>query len=663
MGSLAIPGDLKADLYRFRAFTQWMRNFEGAHFFSTYLPIYGDQAKQVFMYKMPPKRISFMSEGGPLVRKLIGRLAIQTFDEAGELASHSVTLLDGDGHALDSVKSDELGQAQLELDPQFGTEYYLQIAGDERLVPIAGIRNHGTVLRVNNEDPTEITVLVQSNEPMRDEASKDGLLVVYAKGRVQYAADCKLGRSRFVANFPKKDLPAGVIEVVIFDGNLTAVAKRCIFHEPPAREIRLTVGDKGYGSRAQVRVPIRTSPNLAGGNYSLSIRRKHPGTPSTPPIHPFFFNEIHTAFIPPFPQGSESIDTWLMGQRSHTVWAKIIQDEFPKPELLIQPQPILRGRVWRNLDPAPACSLDAFFAEHHYLYEFTTDDSGRFDIPIIDFSGQAALLFVPEDLDDDRLQVVLDRERGDEFDVLTQPMSKEEETFWAQQKIRLETETAYKGDGRPPTSSNQLFYRQADLVIRPDDYIPLPSMIEVFREIVTPVQVKGNAGKLRLRVVPEKEIVAYDEAPLLLIDGWPTFDPRRLLSISPDEVDRIEVLHMYSTLKRLGRIGLYGAIAVYTRSGDFNAGRQKLVFPDFPGLQEASAFHTSDYAAAQAKNQKEPDFRATAYWEPDLILNEQGEAEISFFIGDDTGEYEIELQGLDAWGRLVVAKSSFSVNL
>lgn len=52
------------------------------------------------------------------------------------------------------------------------------------------------------------------------------------------------------------------------------------------------------------------------------------------------------------------------------------------------------------------------------------------------------------------------------------------------------------------------------------------------------------------------------------------------------------------------------------------------------------------------KNNPKPDNRSTIYWEPTVVTNEKGEAEVSFYAADNTGTYTILLQGAALNGDL-----------
>lgn len=665
--SLAIPAGLDAGLYRLTAFTQWMRNTGEMAFFNIHIPIQSQsKRKHHFEDQHDPEYLVLNPEGGNIVRKLLNRVAVRATDKEGKPAALQVKLMNSQGEEVSVFSTTSNGLGEFEFEPQYGASYFLSIP-ERSPIPIEGILDHGNVMRVDNSEAERITVLVQSNEPMIDAKTAEGLLVIYANGAIYYAAECLLGTKRFIANFPKKDLPGGVSQVVLFDGNGNAISQRNIFIPIPSSGFSLQSDQTTYQPRQLVKLSLDISNSALksqSGQFSISVHKKQGQQVNKRlSIAQHLHQQFELGESMPSSASAAEIDQWMIGTRiQHLDWSQILQDSLPRPTFLAEKGPFLRGRVWRNVRPEANCKLDAFVGEHHYFYEITSDAEGFFDVPVVDYKGEATLFFVPEQ-DAEELTVVLDQHIGSSFLPDKKALNPQSETYWKQQAIRLEAEDDYSPRTKKESNPAQRFYRVADLVIHPDDYIPLPNMAEVFREIVPSVQVKGRPGNHQLRVVPDDGIVSFDQAPLLLIDGWPTYDPIRLFSLAPEEVDRIEVLHTYARMQRLGTVGRYGVIVVYTRNGDFNAGRQQLIFEGVPGIHEAKSFQRPVYLTKEARANKEPDLRSTAYWNPSKKLGSGGKTEIVFYLGDDQGEFEVEVQGITKEGEAFTATHSFKVSL
>ena len=56
-----------------------------------------------------------------------------------------------------------------------------------------------------------------------------------------------------------------------------------------------------------------------------------------------------------------------------------------------------------------------------------------------------------------------------------------------------------------------------------------------------------------------------------------------------------------------------------------------------------------------------PDYRTTLFWKPDLITDEQGNADFSFYTSDDIGTYLVFVEGITRDGIPVVGEYFFEV--
>ncbi|MCD2423512.1 Plug domain-containing protein [Niabella pedocola] len=67
----------------------------------------------------------------------------------------------------------------------------------------------------------------------------------------------------------------------------------------------------------------------------------------------------------------------------------------------------------------------------------------------------------------------------------------------------------------------------------------------------------------------------------------------------------------------------------------------------------AKQFYSPRYATPDDKTMM-PDMRTTVYWNPEIITNQKGEARVSFFTSESTGNYMILVQGINLTGGLGV---------
>jgi uncharacterized protein YfaS (alpha-2-macroglobulin family) len=102
-----------------------------------------------------------------------------------------------------------------------------------------------------------------------------------------------------------------------------------------------------------------------------------------------------------------------------------------------------------------------------------------------------------------------------------------------------------------------------------------------------------------------------------------------------------------------GSRGSNGVIAIYTKQGAFFKESE----PDYlsfkvPGYHKPAAFYSPDYSVAD-DNFKNPDFRTTIFWKPDLKVDTKGEATVNFYTADLATKYRIVVEGVTSKGTPV----------
>ena len=157
----------------------------------------------------------------------------------------------------------------------------------------------------------------------------------------------------------------------------------------------------------------------------------------------------------------------------------------------------------------------------------------------------------------------------------------------------------------------------------------------------------------------ERKLV-YNENPLMLFDGVPVFDADEIIAIDPLKVEKIE------TVKRRfhkGVLDCRGIVTYTTYKGNLNGytlHKNALVF-QYEGVQPKKQYFFPEYPSSFDKKIKTPDFRSVLYWNPEINLDEKGNATIEFYTSDDTNDYEIRIAGLSNNGNSFSKNAYFEV--
>ncbi|MBK7134384.1 MAG: hypothetical protein IPH69_16655 [Bacteroidales bacterium] len=204
------------------------------------------------------------------------------------------------------------------------------------------------------------------------------------------------------------------------------------------------------------------------------------------------------------------------------------------------------------------------------------------------------------------------------------------------------------------------FYGIPEMEIILDDYIKLPTMQEVFYELVTGVIIRQRKSGYDMRITNPLTGVYYDDSPLVMIDGVIINDLAVLMNLDPETVEKVEVV---KTPYLIGDLILHGIVNIITAAGNFS----NITMPEYAVILPYRVVDTPnvislpDYSDEKTRLSRKPDFRNTLYWNPSARTDKNGHAEISFWTSDLPGTYTISIQAISGTGELISIHKSFRV--
>jgi TonB-dependent Receptor Plug Domain len=141
--------------------------------------------------------------------------------------------------------------------------------------------------------------------------------------------------------------------------------------------------------------------------------------------------------------------------------------------------------------------------------------------------------------------------------------------------------------------------------------------------------------------------------PLFLVDGMPVRD---ISFVNSNDIIRMEVLSG-ANAAIYGSSAGNGVIAIYTRrfrTIDASKIPSQTKAYQLEGYQAYKSFFSPDYG--QSSDQKEPDYRQTLYWNPELTTDTNGEVWVSFYTSDVSSNFQVMVEGTTQQQRGVATK-------
>jgi hypothetical protein len=279
-----------------------------------------------------------------------------------------------------------------------------------------------------------------------------------------------------------------------------------------------------------------------------------------------------------------------------------------------------------------------------------TDSTGRFFFSLPDYTGSRDLFLCTENTRTADPKILVDN------DFCTVPvnipsaiftLSRQEREAAYNMAVNVQLESYFTKDTVISTGENndenQVFYGKPSDILYLDDYIQLPTVEEYFNELPTLVKVRKRQDEKYFKVLGTQTELS-DFEPLVMVDLVAIDDPAKVLAISPANISRIEVVN---NLYVKGEQTYGGIINFISKKGDF------------AGIDLPSSGIFINYAFFAEKNhdqtfklpQHTPDTRNTLYWQPQLLLNKNQSAKLSFTTSDTPGRYLIILNGINLQGE------------
>jgi len=195
-----------------------------------------------------------------------------------------------------------------------------------------------------------------------------------------------------------------------------------------------------------------------------------------------------------------------------------------------------------------------------------------------------------------------------------------------------------------------------DLTIDIKDFIDIPTMPEVFRELIPTVSVRGKVGNRKLNVF-NKDAYKDLRNPLVLLDNVPVTDVDKLLQMDPSKLREIKV---FNADYLLGDHAFEGIISLKTNTADFAGFKwtDNSVFLGFKGIKDTGVFEHPVYSAGAVSTK--PDFRTVLYWNPDPGAGGNNSS-LTFFASDHVSLYEVVVQGFTHSGIPCYGRVEFEV--
>lgn len=227
-GHFAIPDSINATQLICRAYTSWMLNFDTSMLFTRAIKIIGDKANVDSETVNRPVSLQFFPEGGDLITGAVNTIAFKSnYDNGLPFNVDAVIKKQETGEVIMPLTALHDGMGKFDLDIQKGDKYYaewLDSKGTKQQTWLPDAKTTGVSLKLSLQKDKMFFNLV-------NRTNSDSLhILMYMYQKVFYRSNIAVTNTEpFTGMVPLKALPAGTMQLTVFDANWQPVAERIAF--------------------------------------------------------------------------------------------------------------------------------------------------------------------------------------------------------------------------------------------------------------------------------------------------------------------------------------------------------------------------------------------------------------------------------------------------
>ncbi len=269
-GHFTIPDSLQSTQLICRAYTGWMLNFDTAFLYNQAIKIINNKTQQNTAVARSVS-LHFFPEGGNIIEGAVNTIAFKAnYDNGLPFFIDAVLKKQETGEVLMplTVVHDGMGRFDLEFKP--GDKYYAEWLDNN------GIKQQ-TYLPAAKTGGTSLKLTVQKDKLYYNLVNKTGNdslhVLMYMYQKVFYKTDIKVPEAEpFTRMIPINTLPAGTMQLTVFDANWQPVAERVAFLSNNNFIINATINAKEINTEKRGKNIIDILiPDTIAANMSLSI--------------------------------------------------------------------------------------------------------------------------------------------------------------------------------------------------------------------------------------------------------------------------------------------------------------------------------------------------------------------------------------------------------
>ena len=636
--------------------------------------------------------VQFFAESGNLVEDLPNKIGIKAVNASGLGEDVKGVIIDNNGQEVTQFSTQHLGMGTFVLNPQPGKTYTAKVSykdGSEGSINLPRVLKSGYIITANTTTENLVVKIILSTDLLGPGELK---LVAQNNGNVYFVSKTLAQKQIITATIPKKDLPSGIIQLTLFSAQNTPVAERLVFINNVKDRITTTVSTakQSYGKKEKVSIDIQAAfaDKPAEASFSVSVTNTTSVKPDVENESNIFTTLLLTSdligyiekpnyyFLNDDPKTQQDLDNLMLIQGWRRIlWKNIINNATPNIRYEAEKSLKISGVITSyGGKPLPNAKVSLFSSSGGlFVIDTISDAQGRFNFDKLLFNDSTKFIVQGRTAKNKKsVEIVLDvvsgqvvtknKNTGDIEVNVNEALSgylKQSENYFndltkrgiLERTILLKEVNIVEKKNKAKNSSNLNGAGNADAIISADQLQYCTVLSQCLQGRVAGLIIRDGIPYL----------LRNGNTPMSIVLDGMRMEPEFLDNITPFDVETIEVLKSVGNTAIYGSQGGGGVLVITTKRGGgystastFTPG----IIPFTPkGYYTSREFYSPRYDLPNNR----PDYRTTIYWNPNIITNESGKAEFSFFNSDEPGTYRVVIEGMDMLGNLAHTVYTYEV--
>ncbi|KQC01855.1 hypothetical protein AQF98_05690 [Pedobacter sp. Hv1] len=649
--------------------------------------------------------VQFLPEGGSWVAGLTQKMAFKAIKANGKGVEIAGEVVDSKKNVVVQFKSNQKGMGYFNLNPKLNEEYTVVFKKPteikDQTLPKA--QANGITLQVTNDFLSDsLSITINNTLP-----NQTHYLLGQSRGGLCFVTTIKANTTVKTIKVGKDIFPSGLSQIILLDANKQPVNERSFFiNHKDQLKISMATPQTTYSTRDSIPIQLKVADVIGKpvvGSFSMAITddeqvAKDTLNDSNILTYLLLSSNLKGEIENPgqyFNQANEENHKALEALVLTQGWTSYYNHPIQPTTFKAEKEFTISGKITNILNkPIAKANISLFGRNKELMFlQAVTDDKGQFvfnNLPAMDSASfviqalnakdkKGTLGIEVDEFKRPVISLIPQINTVDSVEVVDTTVNNliknQQQAYVITNGGQMLKEISVVGKKVIRKSKNLNGPGNADLTLGEADLnkVAKKTLYQVIEE-----QVRGfRAGTMKK--TPEQAFFVNNSIVKLVIDGTDVdffYHPVLLYSnnehlmflkgyldyYDAEDIAGIEVMY---TSRNVGPYRAqfvnpmsntdYCFIEITTKSGSGpflkKAANMYLYKPmDYGDLK---VFYSPKYTSA-TKSIKGTDFRSTLYWAPNLITNEKGETQTSFFSSDKKGTYTIWLEGTDMLGNFGV---------